>query len=489
MVSRIIRGLQARYFRRVSIAILALALASNSFGAISAAMVWELRTTGNAANGCGFKTGATGMDYTLQDAAQYSLTGVTTAGAGATALTASAAADMVGNIGNVTAGTNFTTGRREIISVVVGVSITFDANIATGVGAAGTIEIGGACTLHTQIAASVVAGNTVWFKAGTFTQTTTGTYTPGATGPQVLFSGYTATRGDNGVATVTTATNSIKLFTLNAAAGYRWQNLILSNSAGTRDNCLHVNGVTIDAMVTQNVVFSGCANAINCDAASCGVTVELFQTEIKNTSADAMHFSRAVALTMESCYVHDITGDGLNISGNFLHRMNINNSVFADASGDGIELASTSNTFVGSITNSVFYSNGGRGVNQSSNVRASLYVLNSVFYGNTSEGIAWNATTAPETLLSYNNAFGANSSPHSANWPTGVSEVTLTADPFTSAGAGNDYSLNNTAGGGAALRGTGFPGVYTFGTGFLDIGALQVAAAAAATQRIYGGTQ
>ena len=44
--------------------------------------------------------------------------------------------------------------------------------------------------------------------------------------------------------------------------------------------------------------------------------------------------------------------------------------------------------------------------------------------------------------------------------------------PFTNA-AGGDYSLNNTAGQGAACRSVGFSGTAPFGTGYNDIGPLR----------------
>jgi len=106
----------------------------SAFGTLSGLIVWEIRSNGNDNNGGGFKTGASGTDYSQQTSPQYALTSVTTAGAGATFLLASASADMVGNIAHVVSGTNFTAGFYEITSVSVGVSVTCDANICTGVG-------------------------------------------------------------------------------------------------------------------------------------------------------------------------------------------------------------------------------------------------------------------------------------------------------------------------------------------------------------------
>lgn len=70
------------------------------------------------------------------------LTGITTAGAGAILLTASATPSMKGKVVKLISGTNFTVGIYVVSSVVDGVSLTLDRAAATGVGANGVILIG-----------------------------------------------------------------------------------------------------------------------------------------------------------------------------------------------------------------------------------------------------------------------------------------------------------------------------------------------------------
>ncbi len=170
--------------------------------AITAAAVYEIRTTATAGNVNGgfFKTGATGTNFSTQDAAQYALTGLTSAGAGAVILTASAAADMVGNGIKVTGGTNFTVERYEILSVVVGVSITVDRNCTSGVGAAGTANVGGALSLGSSddaVFENAVAGNKFYVKQGTYTLGGAVSISAGGTAiSAILVEGYAVTRGD-----------------------------------------------------------------------------------------------------------------------------------------------------------------------------------------------------------------------------------------------------------------------------------------------------
>lgn len=171
--------------------------------ALSATIVWEVRSAGNANNGGGYKTGSTGTDFSQQNAAQYALTSVTTAGADAVLLHANAADDMVGNVARIVSGTNFTVGYYEIISVVVGVSITLDRTCTTGAGDAGVVNIGGAVpsigTLGSNTAGlGAVAGNKIWVKAdGAYSIGAVDTFSVVATATDPLvIEGYNATRGD-----------------------------------------------------------------------------------------------------------------------------------------------------------------------------------------------------------------------------------------------------------------------------------------------------
>lgn len=177
--------------------------------AIAATSVWEIRATATAnnVNGGFFVPGSSGVDYSQQNAAQYALTGVTSAGAGNVILTASAAADMVGNGIHTVSGTNFTNSDWfQIVSVVVGVSITCSTNkagtsISTGVGASGVMNVGGAISLNSTLDEEMfragVPGNRWWIKAGTYTlgESVSMGYT-GTTTLGLFIEGYNVTRGD-----------------------------------------------------------------------------------------------------------------------------------------------------------------------------------------------------------------------------------------------------------------------------------------------------
>lgn len=127
--------------------------------------------------------------------------------------------------------------------------------------------------------------------------------------------------------------------------------------------------------------------------------------------------------------------------------------------------------------NCTAYNNGGSGFYVSSYNR-SMFLINNLSYGNSAYGFLMASNSGNGNTMLYKCAAGSNTSGNSSGFVTDMSNVgfvTLTANPFTNT-AGNDFSLNNTAGGGAALRAAGFPGTFFDGlstTGYLDIGAVQ----------------
>jgi len=182
-----------------------------------AASTCEIRTTGSTTNGGGFVTGATGVDYSQQDAAQWALTTATSSGAGNTILDASAHDDMVGNWACAVSGTNLNQGFYAVDSVVAGVSITFSTrkdgtSIAAGAVANGVINIGGAFKLGATStnrtdddffeSAPNTGGSTYWIKSGTYAPG--GTISISATGTignRNYIRGYNITRDDNPINT------------------------------------------------------------------------------------------------------------------------------------------------------------------------------------------------------------------------------------------------------------------------------------------------
>lgn len=468
---------------------------------ISKSVIWEVRqATGSDNNGAGFKTGATGVDYSQQASPQYALTGIASVGAGNTILSALAAADMVGNTANVISGTNFNTGLFEITSVSVGVSITFSTNtagssICTGVGASGVINIGGAAASLAFLNTNIDSGQSAYCK-GTFTLAATITWnsnflTAGNGGVNIY--GYTTTRGDNGRATITSATNSVALMTYGSTArDYHWWNFNFTHTAGTRGIGVTTTNNQIAARIAfDNCVFDGCLYAMRVDSGSfdSGIVGLVFRDcEIKNSIVNGVEQPATTILI--DCYVHDNAGHGVVLikgfdgsrgtliaSGCTFYNNTVNGLYDLTQNGDTLSGATLS-----VARNCNFVSNGGSGFVSRSQPHL-MVAENCIFYANGVYG--WDFGDFVGIAAGGYNAYGANVTGPRDNVGVMAGDVTLTGDPFTNK-AGGDFSLNSTAGAGAACKQVGFPGVSKFGTGYADIGPLSPQAGGGGTTIVIG---
>lgn len=430
--------------------------------AIAATIVFEVQPGISGAsddNGGGFKPGASGSDFSQQAAPQYALTGLVTAGAGAVVLSAAAAADMVGNLLRVVSGTNFTVGTYEILSVSVGVSITVDRNLCTGVGASGVINIGGALNSLITAAARAVTENTIYVK-GTNAETTAVGLTLDAGIVHLKFIGYTSTRGDNGRATLTTSTNSTNLVTYPTSTNglYTWQNFVFSNTASTRAfGHTAGTGGSCYFNLLVNCIFDGFSIGVNGRFSTQHTLPHLcmIACEVKNSTTQGLDLSGPATLFL--CYVHDNTGNGLLCgegNGPEVGAITIINCCFAANSVRGVDDPTHGARRFVLCFNSVFYENGSDGFRENNgSITLPVICVNCIFWSNGAYGVDAVLTTGQ--FFARNNSYGDNATAARLNFPAGTGDVAITSDPFTD-GANDDFSLNATAGGGADLKNQGF---------------------------------
>ncbi len=450
--------------------------------ALAATLIWEVWTTGSDNNGGAYKPGASGTDFSQQAAAQFALTGVTSAGAGAIALTASAAATMVGNTVRVVSGTNFTVGTYEIISVVAGVSLTVDRNLTTGAGATGVLNVGGALATIAAATARWAASNIAYVKAtGTHTVTATITLASGLNDlpnvtPNALI-GYTSSRTDNGQVTITTATNTLALITVAMC------NVIIANfdlncastttsigmkiTASQQDRGTRVCNVKVRNFTSKGISTEGGASGSGPILQNCYVTA--------GSSAASGGFSMTASpVTCIDCVASGnscsgFTYGGQNGAGFFIRCIAASNKT--GGTYQGFDLSSClGNTL---LVNCVAYDNSGSGVLVTGTYNA-LSIMDSIFVSNAAYGIDFGVTQTPATPLLNYNAFYNNTTAARHNMTAGLNDVTLTGDPFVAAASG-DFALNTTASAGASCRAAGFTGAFPNGTttGFIDLGAAQ----------------
>lgn len=448
--------------------------------ALSAALAWECRTTGSDNNGGAFNVLASGVDYSQQNSPQYALTGVTSSGAGAVFLTASAASNMVGNTVRVVSGTNFTVGTYEIISVSVGVSVTVDRNLTTGAGSSGVLNIGGAVATVAAITGRWVAQNIGWVKGGvdyTVTATTTlasGVNDIGSISPNQL-TGYTTTRGDNGQATIKTSTNNLALLTV-AMCNVVISNFILDCNSTTTSKGMAITagqmerGLRVVNCVAKNFTSRG----FSCEGSASGSGPLFWRCRATaGTSAASAGFyvlgGVYVDCLADANACHGFSFGGNNTSGYFVRCIAAGNKTGGTYCGFYLD-AALGNSL---LTNCVAYDNSGDGVALTGSYQSAT-LLNNILVSNGGYGIDFGTAQGWQAPVFNYNAFYSNTSGARNNVLAGANDVTLTGSPFTN-GASGDFSLNNTAGAGAACRAVGYPGVFPGGltTSYLDIGAAQ----------------
>lgn len=443
-------------------------------------MVFEVRSTGATTNGGGFKTGASGTDWSQQDAAQYSVTdGVTAGTTTITSATANFGTDVVGNVIYVQGGTGaVTAGWYEITVRNSSTSITVDRSTGLTAGTGVTLKIGGALsTIALALALMTVGGMQTYVKATATYSISTGLATPAGISANTNKSriiGYTTTRADLGRPTIQTSA-AIVAYTDNNG-GFSFENFIVDgNTTGNIGVYLQTanSSVAFNCLLKRfldcGAKMSSGGALIQCEVTTCGGASALSAVNVTGTGT-----------ITKNCFIHDNTTAGIEVvggQGSIIGCVITNNT---GASSDGVRMNAVYSSGKMSILNNVFYANGRDGY-RTTGIYAIGEISNNIFVNNVGIGLNVSALSpVVNDVLIHHNAYYNNGTIRSgANAGTG--DVTLTGDPFTNA-AGNDFSLNNTASAGAACRSVGYPGILIGGgTGYEDIGALRHQDPAAAT--------
>lgn len=432
--------------------------------ALSALVVWEVRTSGNDNNGGGFHTGATGTDSSQQDAAQATLSAASVVHSTTTQINVApgdftvSAAD-VGNLLNITSGTA-TLGVYEITIVdIPNNRWTVDRSVGS-VGQTTIGAMGGAMATPGRACQFSVATNIIYIKAGTYTMTTvSANVSNGCMNKTNTFvEGYQTTRGDLGTPPLLQADGVITVFTLGNLASCDVVNINFDcNNRATSRGLIVSNGFAYKCKFSnatnEGAQLGSAGIAVFCEATGCGA-----QGGFKLNAAGAACYY---------CYAHDNTQIGFSLATG-TQCINCISETNTGGTTDGFFLAGP-----GACINCTAYGNGREGIRIASN---GVMIINCIVEGNGTWGIRNSSNTSAMYLL--NNA-GFNNPSGNVDMGTGkfnlnTGFVTGSASFFTNAAAG-DFSLNNNAGGGASARNAGVPGVFPNGTttGFEDIGATQ----------------
>lgn len=409
-------------------------------------------------------TGATWtIDYSQQNAAQFSYTDLTSVGTGLTVSSSAKpfGAQQVGNVLVVTSGTNFNVGRYVVQSVSSGTATLRGlANITTGAGVSGVGGLGGALASPGRMSAIITAvaaanSSSAFIAGGTYTVTTASTNVDA--GCMALPSGDGHIVGYTSVRTL---------------VNFDTQPIIKLN-AGLSSASINTSG----RQIFGNIEFDGNAQATSklISAGQCG----LVACTIKNFTGAVTTY----ATSCVKCYATGCSGQAFqgpcfgcvataNTASPFVNGPCAFCVSYANtgASTDGFDVLTQGGAF-----NCVAYGNGRDGF-KNTTAFANPFVnciaeANSGYAFGTNAGFGGQSSTY-STCATYNNTSGV----FRGGTVEGIqlSPVTGSASFFTNA-PGGDFSLNNTAGAGALLRAAGFPGLMPGGltTGYLDIGVAQ----------------
>jgi len=435
---------------------------------LPATAVGEVRTTGSDSNGGFFNSARGGTDYSQQDSAQASGT-ASSSGTTVTATSGIFTSAMVGNY--ITDGTTW----KEITAYTDSQNVTVDSAPSWS---SASVKVGGALLTIAKAAAIVVAGNYVWIKGGTYTLSSKVPFpTPGnTTSGYIGYEGYTTTRGArDGRPIITSSTSGLTLF--QGPNNYnRLTHLKFTHTGATRGSAIYPDasaGHSANDCVFDDLVFDGCYSAfleynnitnakiIGCELANCTDVV----------------VSIVSGFEMQGCYFHGNAKENIYLSYGSAIVL-VQDTIFNGGTyGIRYTLNSGFSAIQIQVENCTFYNQSSNGISiAETTYSANLQVVNSIFY-NMLYGITTACTVGVfANLRAYfrKNAFGSMTSGFYQNFTGGIGDVTLSGDPFTSKSTG-DFSLNNTAGAGAACRAAGFPGAFPGGTttGYLDIGAAQ----------------
>lgn len=446
-----------------------------------ASAVWETRPgLGSDTNGGAYDStiAGAGTNFSQQNAAQIAVTdAVTNNTTTVTSATASFASSHIGNAIYLS-GTGTTTDRYFVTAVTNATTITVDRATGSTGGTGVTLNLGGALASLTEAYGTRggVGSNIFWTKNTGTIQSITATLTPpaGVSGSPTITAGYNSTRGDldsvndfSNFPTVQVNNAAIAAFTLSTTY-QRLRNFIIDGAGGVTKGTIGVtatsNHIVVENCKASNFTTNGFTSGGIALFRRCWVTsMASGATSAFNLTSSAVRFVNCVASANPCPGFRSASAAGW-----FQRCLAYANT---GASSDGFQSTGTTGAMCISC---VAYNNGRDGIRwDGANSADDGAAYNCLLVGNAGYGLN-SATTAWADLPVDYNAFFNNTTAARNGVPTGAHDVTLSGDPFTNAASGN-FSLNNTAGAGAACRAAGFPGVFPAGltTSYLDIGGVQ----------------
>ena len=353
----------------------------------------------------------------------------------------------------------------------------------------GTSEADG-WTAMSSVTGGVAAGDTVYFKNGA-SRDGSGADVTFATDAsdttQIRLKGYSSTIEDDGLF----LTNDKFFFN---GSNHRIENFDVNNALRPTVTTAGENNLFQNCkIVSTDTADNGRAIEIQMEASLIDCYIENTDSEPNVAKLGAVYVLAGDGVCMQGCVVRGHTG--LAINNQWTSATIVTDCIFTDATNKAMNIGIETDVEYNSnghtwIANNTFYgfTDSGIQVYQMSahTDHKHFVVMNNVFWGDNSGsciGIENEDTGQTSTVHFIKNAFGNVAAPYdgfatgitgAAANHAGVSDITLTADPFVN-GAAMDFRLNGAGGGGALLRAESTPTAFrgTTGANRKDLGAMQ----------------
>jgi len=324
-------------------------------------------------------TGGTfGIDFSQQDTAKLVITDLVIDAVTDTNVTSVLTPFHVAYVGNyihTTAGTGFSQGWFEVVSVS-GVIATLDRDSGNISSTGGTSKLGGALSLNSTLDddffEAVIGGNQVFFKNGSYTlgEAVSVASASATEANPIFYTGYNTLRGDNPL------TSSCPVIACAALAFSLAQFKIISNFVitGTGTSVL---AFSADSFL-RNVKIINTSTTANRDCFSAsGSGVSAYGCEFVSQNGEA-YAPGGSGGHLTRCYIHDSAGGFIGVSGG--SHCYFNSCLFESIRGIGLQLGG-SQYF--EVHNCTFYgreSKIGTGI-QIENAIAPVHIIDNIFYG------------------------------------------------------------------------------------------------------------
>lgn len=426
-------------------------------------------TTGNAAN----------SGSTDQDAANLSGSAATAAGAvisldGSPDLSTLVTSGATQSTINITGATNSNQTIFWITAVDNSASKTVTVTPTPTGMTSNAWRIGGRHVLtNARIEAALRAGDTVIFNDSPAAQATT-LWTSRAAGDST--SGFAKLKGKTGTRPVL-STSGVNIHAITTTHASFWvENLELKSTAGSgTGSCISMTGSN---SVIKNVKMSQSRN--HGVFLQTGNNLRVQDSEIVGGSilTDGINYNGTGPILIENCYIHDCPGDSIELSGNSVNATILFNILDTPAAKNlNVSGAAANQNTLIVVRGNTIYGAGSDGL-FNADADQCWSIRNNVFKDNGNAGgesnVNFSAGTA-ELLSDHSNNIFHNTSGADAPINLTLDGTELTTDPLMGNPASGDFTIGSTS----PAKGAGVPGVLGIngGTGYMDIGALQITAA------------